>query len=161
MTGRVPGLVLLLAVAGACGPSSAEIKRARTAHYSCSADQVFAAVVKEVQAKQPPVASADQRVGVVSSQLRWHSASGLRKKAGAAVVGPGDLSFGVIVAIEKRARGLFVNAQPALFTHVVGSPRGERLTPSDADWPEWADVKVSNLLVGIHKRLKGCAVAAE
>jgi hypothetical protein len=151
------GAALLLA----CGPSSAEIKRARTAHYSCEYEQVFKAAFDEVQAQQPPIERADPERGFIMTDFRWHDTNGLRKKRGAAVIGEGDVGLAISISIEKRTPGWFLTGEPYVFTHVVGSPRGQEIGRDHGDWPAWADTKVDKLLIGINQRLAGCAVATE
>lgn len=158
---RLVTIALTAVLLSACGPSSAEIKRARTAHYSCDYDQVFKAVFEETKAQQPPIARVDPERGLVTTGFRWHDANGLRKKRGAAVVGDGDVGFQLAVAVEKRTPGWFISGEPYIFTHVVGSHRGQEITRKDGDWPAWADTKVDKLLIGINQRLAACAVSTE
>lgn len=156
--------VLLISIAAAvawsvgCGPSAAEVKTARQAQYSCDGAEVFKAMVDTVNDLQPPVAFANPEQGVVISDYRWHSASGSRKQKGAAVVGEGDLAFAVGLGIGKGELGWFVQGEPQILSHVVGSPRGKELSRTDANWPEWADAKVDKVMVALYKRLERCAV---
>ena len=151
---------VLLSIA-ACGPSAAEIKTARQAQYSCDGPDVFKAMLDVVRDMQPPVAFADPVQGVVISDYRWHSASGSRKEPGAAVVGEGDLAFAVALGAGQGDRGLVVQAEPQVLSHVVGSPRGKELSRSDADWPKWADAKVDKVIVAVYKRLERCVIATK
>lgn len=150
--------VLAAALLCSCGPSSAEIKRARTAHYSCDYEQVFKAAFEEVQAQQPPIERADPERGVIVTDFRWHDANGLRKKRGAAIIGEGDVGLSIAISIEKRIPGWFITGEPYIFTHLVGSPRGQQIGRDHGNWPAWADSKVDKVLIGINKRLAGCAV---
>jgi hypothetical protein len=150
--------VLAAALLSSCGPSSAEIKSARTAHYSCDYEQVFKAAFEEAQAQQPPIARADPERGVIVTDFRWHDENGLRKKRGAAIIGEGDVGLAIALAIERRTPGWFISGEPFIFTHLVGSPRGQEIGRDHGDWPAWADTKVDKLLIGIHQRLAACAV---
>lgn len=146
-------------LAGACGPSAAEIKRARTASYTCDRDTVIQAVVAEVEARQPPLAAVDGDRGIVLSEFRWHDRDGLRKKKGSAEVREGDVMFSVAAGIQPQGRGWVVLVVPRVLLHVTGSPRGKELIKGDPEWPDWADGKADILYVALHKRLGACAVA--
>lgn len=151
--------VSCLVAAFACGPSSAEIERAKSARYTCQFDQVFGAVVNAIRAEQPPVGFADPAKGEIVSQPRWHDPSGLRKKAGAAVVNDGDMAFAVSATVAAAEEGGFrVTAEPHVYAYVPGMSQNDPIERGDADWPGWADVKIDRLLVDIHGRLESCAV---
>jgi hypothetical protein len=151
------GAVLVLG----CGPSATEVRQAKLAHYTCEYEQVFQTAVDVVKAEQPPVALADPREGVVASEFRWHDRHGGRKKAGAAMVGEGDMSFAVAVVIERRPRGWFVQAIPRVLAQMPDSPRGSELSREHANWPHWADAKADRVVLRIRQRLGECAVDDE
>ncbi len=150
-------MVVAWAVA-ACGPSATEVKEARATRYTCEYQEVFRAVAETVKEETPPLGAADAEQGIVASQFRWHSSSGMRKEAGAAVLTQGDVGFLVEIAIRDAKGGGFVIAPlPRVFEQQPDSPRGRELTHEDATWPEWADTKVDNIMIEIRKRLSRCA----
>jgi hypothetical protein len=147
--------VLLVVLLG-CGPSSSEIKEAKTARYSCDYERVFKTVGEVVKAETPPLGVADQASGVVASDFRWHSNSGMRKKEGAVDVQQGDLGFVLEVAIGKDGAGFHIRARPRVFSQMPDSPRGQEITAAHADWPGWADAKADKVQVQIHEQLSDC-----
>lgn len=153
-------VVLVGVVSGiaGCGPSSSEIKEARSARYTCEYGDVFRAVAETVKEETPPLATANPEQGIVASEFRWHSSSGMRKEAGAAVVGQGDVGFIAELAIGKAEGGGFtIQGLPRVFEQSPDSPRGRELTHEDANWPAWADGKIDKIMVAIRGRLSRCA----
>jgi hypothetical protein len=155
MRGR---LLLVAAVAlAACGPSSGEIKRAKTAVYTCEPDQIVRAARDVIGEETPPVGVVDPEHGLVASDFRWHSASGMRKKSGAAVREEGDLGFIVEVAIGKVEGGYRILVRPHIYSQSPDSPRGREMSREDANWPGWADGKADTVQLQIHDKLSACA----
>ena len=128
------------------------------ARYTCSYDEVFKAVVETVKEETPPLGTANPEEGIVASQFRWHSATGMRKEAGAAMVRQGDVGFLVEVAIqEAKAGGFVIGYLARVFEQSPDTPRGKELTRDDGNWPGWADTKVENVAVAVRGRLSRCA----
>ncbi len=147
-------IIAALGVAGiGCGPSSAEIRKARTAVYKCHETTVFDGIVAAVKSRSGNVMSSQAR-HVVMSDYRWHKANGVPYAKGAAFIGAGDLGLSYTVIYVRREPGWFIKAKVGVISHVVGSPRGRELTRKDGDWPDWANDKLDTLVVGIHKKLK-------
>jgi hypothetical protein len=145
----------------ACGPSSAEIKQARTARYTCDFEKVFTTARSVMEDQQPPIEFARYDSGAIASAFRWHTASGMRKEAGAAVVNEGDVGFLVELAVTRAAEdGFHIRAQPRVFSQSPDSPRGREMTPEDANWPMWTETKVDKVLIEIRERLADCAISS-
>jgi hypothetical protein len=142
----------------ACGPSAKDVERARAASYSCEPQQVFDAMVAEMKERRLPIAQIDTDNGMVISDYRWHTATGTPKQKGAAVVGQGDLAVAIVARLVEAGEVWRVAAEPDVLSHVVGSPRGQRLVRTDADWPKWADSKIDVYMVGVRERLSSCEV---
>lgn len=150
----------LLAVAvalAACGPSSSEMKEVKAARYTCEYDQIFQAVVEVVSEETPPIGETDQERGLVSSDFRWHSTSGMRKEKGATQLSQGDVGFVLHVAIGKDDAGFHFRTQPRIFSQSPDSPRGREMIREDANWPGWADAKADSVQFKIHEKLSSCA----
>jgi hypothetical protein len=141
----------------ACGPSSAEIKQARTATYTCEFEKVFQAAVDVVKEETPPLGIADPQRGLVASDFRWHSASGMKKEAGSAVLDEGDVGFLVEVAIGEVEGGFRIRSLPRVFSQAPDTPRGREMSREDANWPGWADGKADAVQLEIHEKLSACA----
>ena len=154
------GLVVMASGLAGCGPSSTEIKEARQARYTCEYGEVFKAVAETVKEETPPLGTANPEDGVVASEFRWHTSSGMRKEAGAAVVGQGDVGFLVEIAIqEAKGGGFTLSPLPRVFEQSPDSPRGRELTHDDGNWPDWADGKVDKIMVTVRGKLSRCAGA--
>jgi hypothetical protein len=153
----IRSLLLAAATLAACGPSSAEIKQARTARYTCEFDQVFKAMIEVVKEETPPLGETDPERGVVMSDFRWHSSSGMRKEAGATQVEQGDVGFVLVVAAVKDDAGFGIRTFPKVFSQSPDTPRGRELSRDDANWPGWADGKADKVQLAIHQKLSGCA----
>jgi hypothetical protein len=151
-------MLMVIALVGACGPSAKDVERARASTYSCKPQQVFEAMVEELKERRLPIAQVDTDEGMVVSEYRWHTADGTPKQKGAAVVGQGDVAIAIVAVLKRSGDNWRVVAEPDVLSHVVGSPRGQRLARTDADWPEWADSKLDVYMVGLYERLKSCAV---
>ncbi len=141
----------------ACGPSSSEIKAAKTARYTCDFDPVFNAVIEVVKEETPPLGETDPERGVVMSQFRWHSSSGMRKEAGAAELDQGDVGFVLVVALVKDDAGFGIRTFPKVFSQAPDTPRGREMSRDDANWPGWADGKADKVQLAIHQKLSSCA----
>lgn len=141
----------------ACGPSSSEIKAAKTARYTCEYERIFQTAVEVVKEETPPLGETIPEKGYVASDFRWHSSSGMRKESGATQVGTGDVGFLVEVAIRKDGAGFFIQAIPRVFSQSPDTPRGRQMNHDDANWPPWADGKADKVQIAIHEKLSGCA----
>lgn len=143
-------------VVAACGPSSSEIKSARTAVYTCDVAQIVQAAAEVVKEETPPLGAVDREIGSVTSAFRWHSASGMRKKAGVADVEQGDVGFQLEVAVASAEHGFRLRVTPRVFSQSPDSPRGREMTHEDANWPGWADAKADTVQFKIHQKLSSC-----
>ena len=159
MSGRIiAAAALLAAITGACGASSQEVKKARTAEYKCDQQRVFTAVVESMKEQFPPLAGMNEAEGVVVSDMRWHDRYGTREKEGAAVVREGSVMVGAEALVKQGASGGWVVlARARVFGQEVGSPRGREYAPEDPLWPPWVNGKLDNLFIKIHGKLvPGC-----
>jgi hypothetical protein len=136
-----------------CGPSAAEVRKAKSAVYQCDEMTVFENIVEVVRSRTGRV-DASQPSHEILSSYRWHASNGVPRQKGPAVAGPGDLAVGFAVRYARAGFGWNVDAKISILTHVVGSPKGQEIARDDADWPTWADDKLDTLVVAIHKRLQ-------
>lgn len=150
-----PLLAAAVALA-ACGPSSAEIKQARTATYTCDVDQIVQAAVAVVKEETPPLGDVDREIGKVTSAFRWHTASGMKKAAGSAVLDEGDLGFQLEVEVASADPGYRLRVIPRVFSQSPDTPRGREMSREDANWPGWADGKAETVQLEIHNKLSAC-----
>jgi len=150
-------LLLLAALsASACGPSSSEIKKSKEAVYSCEIEQIVQAAVEVVKEETPPLGAVDHDLGKVTSAFRWHTASGMRKKAGEANLEQGDVGFQLEVEVASAERGYRLRLIPRVFSQSPDSPRGREMSHEDANWPGWADAKADTVQFKIHEKLSSC-----
>jgi hypothetical protein len=132
------------------------MKQAKQAVYTCEVEQIVQAAVEVVKEETPPLGAVDHDIGKVTSAFRWHSASGMRKKPGAADVAQGDVGFQVEVGVASAEHGFRLRVVPRVFSQSPDSPRGQEMTHEDANWPGWADAKADTVQFKIHQKLSSC-----
>lgn len=153
-------LVLLVVLAMACGPSTAQITAAKTATYA-SRDQIF-----EIAAK---VAQENYKLGQVDLEGRrfvtepqMYSPEGGRQSPGAGgFVHMSDRSVQLSLIVEvlpAQPRGAVVVITPKTFQVISGSPKPRELAPDDPNLPPWVLGRVDALAVAIHERGKALVI---
>lgn len=152
--GTVMVVAMAALVASACGASSKEVAMARSAVYQCDEAKVFGEVAAFLKERMGGVTPQPAAKAVVSA-FRWHSSTGVPRRKGLANVRQGDLALAVAMTLQRSGNGWMIKSQVQVLSHVVGSPAGRRLNPSDADYPAWAATKHDTLRVKLHDRLKG------
>ncbi len=169
-------LVAAVAVAGGCGPSSAETRRARSVVYQTEFARVWNAVSATVKAEYPRLVIEDPVRGRLLTD--WHlvervDAEDAVETQGTGVVGPsgpanttgqpqmGGKFFRIAVVIKPGGPPwkLQVDGEAALYR-----PGMAMITPfdhDDADEPTWVRPRIDKIKVGIYKRLEGFARQVE
>jgi hypothetical protein len=161
--------VMFVAIAAvvACGPSSAEIKTARTSMYVGPPEAMFKTII-DTTAETYKIADA-HRVGEdelaneyeLITEGQWYNPEGGRQSAGA-----GDfvqlvdrsIQLSLIVQLTQREGNRYlVTVTPKTFQHVSGSPKPRELAPDDPNLPGWVQGRVDTLQFEIHKRLQNYA----
>lgn len=152
-------LLLMVAVLGCGGPSSAEIKTAKTARYSAEPDILLDITLQ--------VAQRDYKIGQVDALNRrfatapqFYSKEGGRQSPGAGgfvSVSAGSVELMLVVEIvpaESPLDGHHVVVTPVTFQIVSGSPKPRELKPDDPSLPPWVLGRADALAVAIHAEAK-------
>lgn len=159
---RVALSLLFLALC-ACGPSSAQIKTARTAVYNGSLNQLLDIAIQVAQ-RTYKVRDVDPARGTFVTEAQWYTAEGGRisptdEGNGEFVnAGGGDVrvSFEVSVVNARDAaatRYLYVIEQHT-FQLVSGSPQPRELKTDDPNLPPWVKGRIDSLAVDIYEAAK-------
>lgn len=154
---------MAVAAVVACGPSSAEIKTAKTASYVGDPVDIFKAII-EATGQNYKVASA-QKTSESEFELitaaQWYNPEGGRESAGAGdYVNVVDRSIQLSMIVQLAPldeKHYIVTVTPKTFQHVSGSPKPRELSPEDPNLPGWVSGRVDSLQLDIHKRLQNYA----
>jgi hypothetical protein len=148
-------LMVVLAVAG-CGPSTQEVKTAKTARYKTDGRALFDIAVA--------VAEQDYKIGEVdaaglqfATQPQFYSPEGGRQSPGAGgFVNMSDRSvqLAIVVEIVKADDRFVVVVTPHTMQVISGSPKPRELAPDDPNLPGWVHGRVESLYVGIYNAAK-------
>lgn len=148
-------LLLALLLVAACGPSAAEIRAAREAHYTVPMSDVFAAVYDATSAKYD-ILDRDDIAGWLTTRSMWYAAEGgLEPKSadGDQFVRGGSTRFRMTVKVLGAENDWTVEITPEAWQLISGSPQPHQLAPDDPQMPGWVQGKVDDLYVAIHARL--------
>jgi hypothetical protein len=152
--------VTLLATAGACGPSAAELRQARETQYSAPREQVFGAARNAVAASYP-IAQEDPEAGVILTAKRWHEPDGSylgtndddRRSGVNVVTESGSVELGFRVRVVGDEPPFQVVVEPVAAQVRANYSRPYEYLPDDPAMPGWIVGKVDNLQLAVHQRL--------
>lgn len=157
---KVALALLMVVLGGACGPSSAQIKTAKTAQYAASSNQILDVAIQVAQ-RTYKIGDVDPQRGAFATVPQWYSAEGMRR--GTSNEGNGDyvntqggdvqVSFAVEV-VETAPGRVAVTITPDTVQLVAGSPQPRPLTPDDPNLPPWILGRVDTLAVEIYDAAK-------
>jgi hypothetical protein len=154
--------VLLLSVV-ACGPSSAQIKTARTARYTATPHAVLEAVLDACK-ENGGIDELDEGRAVVWTKSKWYQRDGSSEPTtgdNQQLVSGGSVLVSLMVEVKSDGDARWVEITPLVLEHVSGSPQPREIAPGDPSMPGFVDGKVDNLYVAIHGKLKATALPAE
>ena len=150
-------LVLLLSLlAFACGPSSNELKSAKTARYKGDKIAMFNATKDAVSAKYQLQKSDENALGMQTNG-RWYTPEGLAAAESGGdmrVVPDNSLNIALVVTLVPDGDAYVVNVKPLYLRYHAGNPKPEALKDDDISIPGWAQGKVDQLALDIHTALK-------
>lgn len=149
-------LLILVAIATACGPSSGELKSAKTAHYKGDKSTLFAAV-KDVTESKYQLQKSDETALGMQTVGRWYTPEGLAaSERGGDIrdVPDKSLNIALVVTLVPDGDAYVVNVKPLMMRYHAGSPQPEPVTENDPSVPGWAQGKVDQLALAIHDALK-------
>jgi hypothetical protein len=154
-------LALGLLVSAACGPSSGQVKTARTASYKTDSDTVFRAMV-QVVGKKYKVINADAASGMLRTEDRWYEKDGTyedKKANDGIIVEDGSVVMYYLVKLAGGPTEYKVEVIPFVAQMRAGYAAPVKLEPDDMQIPGWVQGKTDDLYVGIYEALKPYAVS--
>jgi hypothetical protein len=156
---RALSLCLALGIFG-CGPSSAQIKEAKSAQYEAAPNQIMD-IALQVAQQTYKIGPIDVQNHRFSTEPQWYSAEGGRisptNEGGGDFVnaGGGSVNLTLIVeAVEISAGQVVVTVTPKTLQLVDGSPQPRELKPEDPNLPPWVLGRADKLQLEIHQQAK-------
>jgi hypothetical protein len=152
------GLLLSLVLC-ACGPSSAQVKTARTSHYEVDASSVFEAAMGAAK-EHGGIAEYDADRGLLRTNERWYYEDGstATKSGDDIIIRDGAVLLSLMVEVKAEDGEAWPEVTPLALQHVSGSPQPRKLEPDDPALPAWVQDKIDALYLAIHARLKAHAI---
>ncbi len=157
---RVVLLVISLMALGACGPSSAQIKTAKTAEYKAPSSQILDIAVQIAQ-RTYQVNDIDPQKSTFTTAGQWYSAEGGRRgttnegNGDYVHAGGGDVNLRLEVQVLGARLGrVVVVITPHTLQLVAGSPQPRELKPDDPNLPPWVNGRVDSLAMDIYSASK-------
>jgi len=155
---RKPMFLLLLAVLAlvACGPSSGELKSAKTAHYKGDKLTLFNAAKQVTESKYKLQKSDENALGMQTAG-RWYTPEGLaasERSDDMRDVPDNSLNIALVVTLVPDGDAFVVQVKPLMIRYHAGSPKPEPVNDGDPSIPGWAQGKVDQLALDIHEALK-------
>jgi hypothetical protein len=145
----------------ACGPSSGQVKTARSASYKTDADTVFKAVVSVVGRKYK-VINADAASGMLRTEDAWYEKDGTSedKKANDGVIAEdGSIVMYYLVKLAGGPTEYQVEVHPMVAQVRDGYAAPIKIAEDDMAMPGWIHGRTDDLYLGIYDALKVYAVA--
>ena len=152
-------LVFVVVVVGlaACGPSSAEIRTAKTATYQAPPADLFK-IALEATAETYKIAGRSEEGFRFETVPQWYNSEGGRQSAGAGdvvMIGGGSVRLTMVVeVVDVGMHGHSVVVTPVTFQHLSGSPQPRELKPDDPNLPPWILGRADSLQLAIYNRAK-------
>jgi hypothetical protein len=140
----------------ACGPSSGELKAAKTARYKGDKVAMFNAVKQATEAKYQLQKSDENALGMQTTG-RWYTPEGLAASERAEDirdVPDNSLNIALVVTLVPDGDAYVVQVKPLMMRYHAGTPKPEPIGEEDPSVPGWAHGKVDQLALAIHDALK-------
>lgn len=154
-------LVMVVGIAiAACGPSNAEIKTAKSAHYAATPQTLFD-IAMEVAQRDYKIGDVDVEHARFATAPQFYNAEGGRQSPGAGgyvQMGGGSIELTLVVEVLPADQGQVIAITPKAFQVVSGSPKPRELAPDDPALPGWVHGRVDSLAVAIYDAAKQHAV---
>lgn len=146
----------------ACGPSSAQIRTARTARYKTTASAAFQAGMSALSANDYKVAAADPVAGKARTVVRAYEADGTyaaRNSDDEVAPKDGMVFLAIDIAVVPDGDAFRVEVTPLAEQFRNGYAKTFPLGPEDPAMAGWITGKVDNIYLSIHEALKKDMVA--
>jgi hypothetical protein len=152
----LPFLVLAFA---ACGPSTQEVKTAKTAIYSLDGGQLLSIAEQAAGEEHYKIGGTDDGHLTFETEPKWFSSEGDLQTPGAGDythIDPKSVKVSFVVAVTQADAGKFVvTVTPHTFQYLNGSPQLRPLEPEDPNLPPWIHGRADALTLAIYDRAKG------
>lgn len=159
-------IIVFALVAGlafiACGPSSGQIKTARTARYQTTASATFQAGVAALAKNDYKVAAADPVAGKARTVERWYENDGTfvnTNSDGEVIKRDGMVVLILELAVVADGTMFRVEVTPVAAQFRNGYSALVPLKDNDAAMSSWIVGKVDNLYLSVYEALKSDAIA--
>jgi hypothetical protein len=156
-------IVLMLAVAGCTGASSAHIATAKTAEYRASSGAIFDLAIQAAQ-ENYKLGEIDGPGKRFITAPQFYNAEGGRESAGAGDVvqiRQGSVRVQLMVEVFEQGEIARVAITPRTLQVVAGSPKPRELRADDPNLPPWVHGRVDALYVAIYDRAKKFATVTQ
>ncbi len=153
-------IVVIVLASSACGPSTAEIRTAKSARYAADPSALFD-IALQVTQRDYKIDEVDAPNVRFSTTPQIYSPEGGRQSPGAGgFVNMSDRSvmLALIVEIRPTDAGHVIAVTPRTFQMISGSPKPRELAPDDPNLPGWVHGRVDALTVAIHEAAKQHAI---
>ncbi|MBK7078865.1 MAG: hypothetical protein IPH44_42035 [Myxococcales bacterium] len=142
----------------ACGPSSAQIKTARTARYHTTASAAFQAGVAALKDNDYKIQQVDPVAGRAITDVKWYEVDGTsmsRDSEGRPqMTSAGGIMFAVEIAVMPDADTFYVQVIPHVQQMKAGYSAPFDIKEGDGAMPGWVTGKLDNLYMSIYGALK-------
>jgi hypothetical protein len=147
----------------ACGPSTAELRTAKTAVYAGDTTRIFALAAEGAADEHYQVGDVDDGHLMFETVGRFYSPEGDLQSPGAGGyvrVDHHSVKVSFIVAIHATDDNRYmITVTPRTWQYLAGSPQMRELAPEDPNLPPWVRGRADALAIAIYDRTRGYTVA--
>lgn len=148
---------MLLAFVIACGPSSAQIKSAKTAQYKAPPATIYE-LAKLAASDDYKIGDETPSMYTFITAAQFYSREGGRESPGADGIVQtstfGSVRVQLIVQVVDVDHHAVVTVTPKVYETVTGSPQLRELKVGDPSIPPWVGGRVDALAIAIYERAK-------
>ncbi len=142
----------------ACGPSSAQIKTARTARYHTTASAAFQAGVAALKDNDYKIQQVDPVAGRAITEVKWYEVDGTsmsRDSEGRPqMTSAGGIMFAVEIAVLPDADTFYVQVTPHVQQMKAGYSAPFDIKEGSGEMPGWVAGKLDNVYLSVYAALK-------
>jgi hypothetical protein len=152
-------ILLSVMVLVGCGPSTAEIKTAKSTTYVGDAAEIANAVQQVVSEtyKVGDAGRTEETFRIVTTE-QWYSPEGGRQSSGAddfvQLVDRSIMLQMIVDIVPTASDRVVIQVTPRTMQHISGSPKPRELAPEDPNLPGWVTGRVDQLHHDIYKGLQ-------
>ena len=149
---------LLLLAFAACGPSSAELRTAKTTVYTVDGGQLLSLAQQAAGDEHYKLGAVDDGHLMFETDPKFYSSEGDLQSPGASDFTRVDnhsvkVSF-VVELQEISERQFAVRVTPHTYQYIAGSPQMRPLEPADPNLPPWVLGRADSLQIAIYDRAR-------